>query len=248
MRYVFTFIGVMIVLRTFSWLRKDRRLKHKRLKQLPDAGTVGVLTVVTGNRQLREGMIIPVPHEGLIGSVRTCDIVVPLPGVALDHADFTFVDGKGLYVLPRRGCQVTVDGQLLRNAAEGKRCPMQHGSILEIGEAVLQLGVFAGLDVKVTQIEPWYGEPEPAAPLPFWQRQQIPPPAESGQTWPEYPPPEQPWQDAPPQMTRPSQGVPVPPMQPGQPPYGAQPQSGPYSSDPRSRRPFPWMGGDADEP
>ena len=231
MRYVFTLIGVMIVLRTFAWLRKDRRLKHKRLKQLPDAGTVGVLTVVTGNRQLREGMLIPVPHEGLIGSVRTCDIVVPLPGVALDHADFTFADGKGLYVLPRRGCQVTVDGQVIHTPAEGRRCPMQHGSILEIGEAVLQLGVFAGLTVRETRIEPWYGEPEPA-PLPFWQRQQIPPPSESGQPWPEYPPPGQPWQDAPPQMTRPSQGVPVPPMQPGQ-----QPD-----------RPYWWQGGDADEP
>lgn len=221
MRYVFTCIGVMIVLRTFSWLRKDRRLKHKRIRQLPDAGTVGILTVITGGRQLREGAVIPVPHEGVIGCLRTCDMVTPVPEVADIHADFVFTDGKGLFILPRRGCSVIVDGQLIRTPAEGKRCPMQHGSILEIGQAVLQLGVFAGLTVKETRIEPWYDEPEPS-PLPFWQHQRNDP----------YPPqPEQPWPVYPPTMQPPSQGVP---------PIAQTPQ--------QPNRPFWWQGGDADEP
>jgi len=30
MRYFFTFLGAMIVWRSFSWLRKDRRKKHRR--------------------------------------------------------------------------------------------------------------------------------------------------------------------------------------------------------------------------
>lgn len=45
-RYWFTFLGVLIVWRSFRWLRKDRKAKHRRLKQLPDAGMVGELVVL----------------------------------------------------------------------------------------------------------------------------------------------------------------------------------------------------------
>ena len=34
MRIVFMLLGVMIVWRSFSWLRKDRNLKHRRLKRV----------------------------------------------------------------------------------------------------------------------------------------------------------------------------------------------------------------------
>ncbi len=148
MRYFFTFLGVMIVWRSFSWLRKDRRLKHRRLKQLPDAGTIGILTVHEGGRHLKPGEIIPVPHEGVLGYLRTCDVVVPVEDVATLHLDFTFVDGKGLYIHPRRGCEARVDGFLITTRREANEHPMQHGSILEVGQAVLQLGVFAGLNVQ----------------------------------------------------------------------------------------------------
>ena len=158
MRYFFTLIGVLIVWHSFSWLRKDRRQKHKRLKQLPDAGTIGILTVETGSKHLKPGSVIPVPHEGVLGYLRTCDVVVPVDGVATMHLDFTFVDGKGLYIYPRRGCEAQVDGMLLASRKDGRRCPMQHGSVLEIGEAVLRLGVFAGLDVKEARPAIYYPE------------------------------------------------------------------------------------------
>ncbi len=148
MRYVFTLLGVMIVLRTFSWLRKDRRQNHKRLRQLPDAGTIGVLVVVFGSKDLPEGTMISVPHEGVLGCLRGCDIVVPAEGVAKKHLDFTFVDGEGLYIHPYRGCPCTVDGVELRTKRDSRQYPMQHGSLLTIGEATLRLGVFAGLDVQ----------------------------------------------------------------------------------------------------
>ncbi|MBE5797734.1 MAG: hypothetical protein E7327_10240 [Clostridiales bacterium] len=147
MSYVFTFLGVMIVWRTFSWLRKDRRLTHKRLKALPDAGTIGVMTVLQGSDELPEGTVLPVPFEGVLGFVRTCDVVIPVDDVVAQHLDFTFRNGKGLYIYPRRGCPTAVDGVTLDSAADSRRYPMQHGSILCVGNAVLQLGVFAGLDV-----------------------------------------------------------------------------------------------------
>ncbi len=161
MRYFFTFIGAMIVWRAFSWLRKDRRQTHRRLKQLPDAGTIGILTVLSGSRQLPEGTILSVPHEGVLGETRTCDIVVPVEGVAIIHADFTFIDGQGLYVYPRRHCQLVMDGCPIRTRQDAQAHPMQHGSILEIGQATLQLGVFAGLDVQeACQPDPSF-DPDP---------------------------------------------------------------------------------------
>lgn len=161
---VFTLLGVMIVWRTFSWLRKDRRLTHQRLKALPDAGTIGILTVLQGSSELEEGTMIPVPWEGVLGFVRSCDVVVPVDDVVAQHLDFTFRNGKGLYIYPRRGCPVAVDGVTLDSRADSHRYPMQHGSILCVGEAVLQLGVFAGLDV-----EQFHGA---------WQPQETPPPVE----------------------------------------------------------------------
>lgn len=160
MSYVFTFLGVMIVWRTFSWLRKDRRETHRRLKELPDAGTIGILTVLQGSSELPEGSILPVPPEGVLGFVRTCDVVVPVDEVVAQHLDFVFRNGKGLYIYPRRGCSAAVDGMTLDSRAASRQYPMQHGSILLVGNAVLQLGVFAGL--KVGQMS-WPVEPE--APL-----------------------------------------------------------------------------------
>lgn len=224
MRYFFTFMGVMIVWRSFSWLRKDRKLKHRRLKQLPDAGTIGIFTVVQGNKQLKPGDVIPVPHEGVLGYLRTCDAVVPVDDVATMHLDFTFVDGKGLYIYPRRGCEAMVDGVPLTSRRDSQRHPMQHGSILEIGQAVLQLGVFAGLDVKEAHPAPYIPGEEYAesdAYVPDLPEAYYPP-----QTWPPQNPPYQP-----------GNAQPVnPPAQPYS-PY-MPPMSGPLGSS--------WQGGDDD--
>ena len=216
MRYFFTAMGVLIVWRSFSWLMKDRRLKHRRLRQLPDAGTIGIFTVMQGGRHLPEGAIIPVPHEGVLGAVRTCDVVVPVDDVATMHVDFAFQDGHGLHIRPRRGCEVTVDGMPIVSRRDSQSYPMQHGSVLEVGQAVLRLGVFAGLNVPDVAFA---APDEPAAPPP----EELPPP------WPPQPPypqggpvPPQPWQQ---------------PMNPPQQPW--------YPPAPPVQTP-PWNGGDGD--
>ncbi len=167
MRYVFTAIGVVLVWRAFSWLRKDRRMKHRRLRQLPDAGTIGIFTVMIGTKELPEGMILPVPHEGCIGCLRSCDVVAPADGVARQHADFTFIDGEGLYIFPRRHCEVNVDGTALRSRRDGLKMPMQHGSVLTIGPVTLQLGVFAGLNVQEVLAMPDGWAPDMVPPDPW---------------------------------------------------------------------------------
>lgn len=159
-RYWFTFLGVLIVWRSFRWLRKDRRAKHRRLKQLPDAGMVGELVVLSGSPELPAGVALPLPREGVLGSLRTCDVTVPIPGVAARHLDFTFQDGWGLLIFPRGHCAAQVDGQALTRSSRSKDYPMHHGSRLIVGDAVLRLRLFQGLEtarlVAVSQPE----EPE----------------------------------------------------------------------------------------
>ena len=143
-RYWFAFLGVLIVLRSFFWLHRDRAAKHRRLKQLPDAGMIGEFVVLSGSEELPEGSFLPVPWEGTIGFVRGCDVVVPVKGVRAVQADVEFENGRGLAVIPRFRRPVIIDGETVsrRWEADGRR--MVHGSVLQIGEAVLQLQVFMG--------------------------------------------------------------------------------------------------------
>lgn len=212
MRIVFMLLGVMIVWRTFAWLRSDRRETHRRLRELPDAGTIGLLTVLSGSSELPEGAIIPVPHEGVLGFVRTCDIVVPVTDVIAQHLDFTFRNGKGLYIYPRRGCPTTVDGVPLDSRAASRRYPMQHGSILCVGEAVLQLGVFAGLDVKQYGSK-WPPPQETVVPEAVAPPEEFPQPAYPPQAYPQPFPPA----PLPPEPVTPP--APLPPCPPQTDPY-----------------------------
>jgi len=146
-RYWFLFLAVIIVLRSFSYLRKDKRLRKKQVKRLPDAGYVGELIVLAGSEDLPEGTALPLPCEGIIGSLRICDVVVPVPGVADRHILFSFVKGHGLEVAPysRGAFQVDKDS----SSGHGKPLMMLHGSRLTIGEAVLRMRLFVGVDAPV---------------------------------------------------------------------------------------------------
>ena len=168
-RYWFAFLGVLIVWRSFSWLRKDRRLTHKRLKTLPDAGMIGELVVLQGSYDLPEDSFLPVPREGVLGCQRACDIAVPVGGVARQHLDFVFVDGRGLQVVPRHGLHCMVDGELITNRREAAQFPMRHGSLISVGDAILKLRLFAGLDA------PYANEYMPEEPEDFYPDEALPP-------------------------------------------------------------------------
>ena len=227
-RYWFALLGVVIVWRAFRWLRKDRKANHRRLRQLPDAGMIGEMVVLEGSDELIEGTAIPVPREGVMGFVRGCDVVVPVNGVAAKHLDFSFQDGKGLLLFPLRGAVCYVDDVELTHRSNTKKHPMCHGSRLQVGEAVLRLRLFAGLDAEYRahvpyerQYQPFYDEPDVTQdwqdtnyvyrqePSP-WQENQNPweqPELFDEDDWREQPqeaswlnpPPYQTWQEQPPQ-------------------------------------------------
>ena len=202
-RYWFAFLGVLIVWRSFSWLRKDRRLKHKRLRTLPDAGMIGELVVLQGSDELPEDQYLPVPREGVLGCLRTCDLVVPVDGVARQHLDFVFQDGQGLLLTPRHGCSCMVDGELITNRQTARAYPMRHGSLLSVGDAILKLRLFAGLDAPYpVEYLPDEPEDEPQ-PLPPDEAAPGYPPYDGAPVYPPYPPqearyPQQPAWPAPP--------------------------------------------------
>ena len=198
-RWVFAFLALLLALRSLLALLSAGRDRRNAVKNLPGSGTVGELVVVSGSPELREETWLPVPREGVLGSVRTCDLVVPCPGVRKHHLDFSWQDGYGLLLRPRSGCEAMVNGVLLDCRSDPRSAPLTHGSVLTVGSAVLRMMVFAAL-------APSDGLPDPAA----YQPQPVPGPA------PAVPPPQSMWvQPAP---VQPPQPVPPPAIPPQQPP------------------------------
>ena len=161
-RYLFTLLGVLIVLRSFSWLLIDHREKHRRLRSLPDAGCVGELVVLSGSPELPEGTLIPVPWEGVLGSVRSCDLVIPCPGVRKRHLSFSFRPAWGLLLRPLSGCEASVNDTLLTCRSPAEETPLMSGGLLRVGSALLRLRLFAGLD-HAAPAAPAESSPDPGS-------------------------------------------------------------------------------------
>ncbi len=145
-RYLFALLGVLIVLRAFLWQLSSRAEERGTRRRIRDSGCIGELVVITGNSSLPEGTVIPVPWEGSLGSIRSCDVPVPCRGIRRRHLWFSWEDGSGLRIQPLSGCEAMVDGVPLDCRSWKKASPMVHGSFLQVGSALLRLRVFAALD------------------------------------------------------------------------------------------------------
>ena len=145
-RFIFAFTGVLILIGALAWLIGDKHEQKESRHSSPSAGTVGELVVITGSRELPAQTWFPVIRDGVLGSVRSCDLVVPCSGVRSHHLDFCWRDGVGLLIRPRSGCEVQVDGISLDCRSDSASAPMIHGSSLTVGSAVLRLHLFAALD------------------------------------------------------------------------------------------------------
>ena len=144
-RWLFAFFALMLLFFALSWHHSERKERRDRFKNLPGAGTVGELTVLSGGVELAPGTWFPVPREGVLGSLRSCDLVVPCSGVRSQHLDFSWQDGTGLLIHPRFGCEALVDGVPVSRRGAWADAPMRHGSLLQVGDAVLRLQLFSAL-------------------------------------------------------------------------------------------------------
>ncbi len=145
-RWILPALAALSVLFILFWLLSDSRSRHESLRSLPGSGTVGELVVLSGSRDLDPNTWFPVPREGILGSVRSCDLVIPCPGVQPKHLDFSWEDGVGLLIHPRSGCEALVNGIPLTCRTKAASAPLTHGSLLQVGSAVLRLHLFAALD------------------------------------------------------------------------------------------------------
>ena len=145
-RYLFPLLGLILVFLILFYILSEGKLRREKARGLPGFGTVGELIVLSGSRDLDANTWFPVPREGVLGSVRSCDLVIPCSGVHPKHLDFSWEDGLGLLIRPRTGCEASVDGTPVTCRTDASAVPLQHGSILQVGSAMLRLHLFAALD------------------------------------------------------------------------------------------------------
>ncbi|MCR5565339.1 MAG: hypothetical protein K6F61_00690 [Clostridiales bacterium] len=230
-RWLFAFFALMLLFFAFSWYHSDRKERRDRFKNLPGAGTVGELVVLSGSSELPVDTWFPVPREGILGSLRSCDLVVPCSGVRSQHLDFSWQDGTGLLIRPRIGCEVLVDGVPVSRRGAYADTPLLHGSLLQVGDAVLRLQLFSALSHTNRSFSPQAPVPDPGSGS--WM-----PPAQPTVQPPVQDPyaASQPWTSLPLQGLVPDQAPPVAEQYPPQPlPDQPQQPEPPQAGQRRSR-------------
>lgn len=180
-RWLFAFFALMLLFFAFSWHHSERKERKERFKNLPGAGNIGELVVLSGSDELRQDTWFPVPREGVLGSLRSCDLVVPCPGVSSQHLDFSWQDGTGLLIRPRIGCEVLVDGMPVSRRGAWADAPLTHGSVLQVGTAVLRLQLFSALSHTNRSFTPYTPASAPNAGGWTPPSAQVPPAA--ARTW-----------------------------------------------------------------
>lgn len=161
-RYLLPILGLLLVLVVLAFVISEAHARRERVRGLPGSGTVGELIVLSGGRDLDVNTWFPVPREGVLGSIRSCDLVIPCPGVRTKHLDFSWEDGIGLLIHPRTGCEAAVNGVPVTCRTNAAAVPLSHGGVLQVGSAVLRLHVFAALDTAAAAVMPQPSEAMPA--------------------------------------------------------------------------------------
>ena len=183
-RYLFPLLALSLVFLILFYILSESRNQREKARSLPGSGTVGELIVLSGSRDLDANTWFPVPREGVLGSLRSCDLVIPCPGVHAKHLDFSWEDGLGLLIRPRTGCEAQINGVPVTCRTHAGDIPLTHGAILQVGSAILRLHLFAALDSTAVSALPVQNETPAAAapPLPF-----VPYPAASAESFPAPP-------------------------------------------------------------
>ena len=209
-RYLFPLLAVSLFFLVLFYILSESRSRREKARGLPGTGTVGELVVLSGGDDLDVNTWFPVPREGVLGSVRSCDLVIPCPGVRTKHLDFFWEDGTGLLIRPRTGCEALVNGMSVTCRSRTADIPLTHGSVLQVGTAMLRLHLFAALDNTPAPVQPAPAEVPAPAPGPSF----VPfpgPPADSISPRQAFPAPESPDYMVPPAALQPRAETPVAP-------------------------------------
>lgn len=137
MRYWFSGLGVLIVLRFAGRFFRERGERLRALRSLPDAGFVGEIV------DLSNGRSYPLAEEGVIGSGRHCDIRIKR--MLKRQLEFAFVRGKGLRL---RSCSRRIPLHL-EGQPYGPWGYALHGTRIATGRQRLLVRLFTGTDAPV---------------------------------------------------------------------------------------------------
>ena len=144
MRYVFVFLAFMVVYRAMGWIIRDLHLRRQVMQKLPDAGYIGAFYVMSGeSRRMEEGDEIRLPCEGTLGSANACDVCVHHRSVPAKAAIF-WLEKDGLHMVPADPEGFLADGT---RVGPGDEAVLLHGAAVCVGEVLLQLRLFSGVEL-----------------------------------------------------------------------------------------------------
>ena len=150
--YLSTAIVVLIVLLSARKFVRDRALWHRVRRNLPQAGSVGMLKVLSGGgRRLAAGEEIYVPYEGTMGSSHSCDVCIPVRKVHMRSAFFWMEkDGLHMAALHRDGFEV--DDVPVE---PGDEAILHDGAVLCVGDAKLVLRLYGSKRLREISDDPY---------------------------------------------------------------------------------------------
>jgi len=149
--YMSAGIIVLVVLLSVRKYVSDRALGRRVRRSLPQAGAVGVFTVLAGGRRLASGEEIRVTYEGTMGSSHSCDVCIPVRKVHMRSAFFWMEqDGLHMAALHRDGFEV--DGVPVE---PGDEAVLHDGAVLRVGEAKLALKLYGSRRMRSLLDDPY---------------------------------------------------------------------------------------------
>ena len=136
--YMSAAVIVLVALLSIRKYMSDRALWRRVRKNLPQAGAVGVFSVLAGGRRLGAGEEIRVPYEGTMGSASSCDVCIPVRKVHMRSA-FFWMEKDGLHMAALHRDGFLVDDVPVE---PGDEAVLREGAVLRVGEAKMKLRIY----------------------------------------------------------------------------------------------------------
>ena len=149
--YMSAMVMVLITLLSLRKYISDRALWRRVRKNLPQAGAVGVFSVLAGGRRLSTGREIRVPYEGTMGSSHSCDVCIPVRKVHMRSA-FFWMEKDGLHMAALHRDGFLVDDVPVE---PGDEAILRDGAELCVGDAKLKLKLYGSKRMRTMDDDPY---------------------------------------------------------------------------------------------
>ena len=149
--YMSAMVIVLVALLSIRKYMSDRALWRRVRRHLPQAGAVGVFSVLAGGRRLGAGEEIRVPYEGTMGSASSCDVCIPVRKVHMRSA-FFWMEKDGLHMAALHRDGFLVDDVPVE---PGDEAILRDGAQLRVGDAQLVLKLYGSKRMRSLDDDPY---------------------------------------------------------------------------------------------